>query len=109
VLFLLIIGIFLAWYDVGLKNNSLIFFFSTICYLTPFKSSFWKKYLGRKGSDYFYLLDQGMYKLRINYLDNLILRRGRILQSKFSYFVLPKVKYFIISILGFTIFLGLLS
>jgi hypothetical protein len=106
VLILLMMGVLLGWYDAKLNNKTLIFFLSTICFLTPFKSSFWKKYLGGKGSDYFYLLDQGIYKSRVSYLDRLILKRGKIFQARLSYFILPKVKYFIISIVGLTVFLG---
>lgn len=103
------LGVLLSWHDVKIKNNSLIVFFRSICYLTPFKGSFWKKNYSVKGKDLFCILDQGALSSTIWSLDGFVKKAGENLHQSVNYFLSPRRGYYIFSIAGLALLVGITS
>lgn len=101
-------GVLLRWFDVKVKSNRWIFFFSRICYLVPFNRSFWVNRSVNWGRDWFYLLDRGLLRKRIFDVDFRRIKVREILHKIFSYFLSPKAGYYIRSIMGTSVFIGLM-
>ena len=100
-------GVLLRWYDIKVKNNSLIYFFSSICFLVPFKRSFWVKKMVNWGRDSFYLLDQGILRKRIFDIDLRRIKIRETLHNIFGYFLSPQAKYYMMTTRSMRVFVGL--
>lgn len=99
-------GAFLRWKDVKFKKNSFIWFSSSISFLVPFNGGFWTKNFVNLGKDYFCLIDQGILSSIMGSLDKGVNSSGRWLVSSFEYFRTPRAKYYVRSVVAFSMFRG---
>lgn len=106
--FLFIIrGVLLSWFDVKINNKRLLMFFSRICFLVPFKRSFWVHKRINLGRDAYYLLDLGILRQRIYNIDLRKVKVGEIIHKFFSFFLSLKRGYYISSAIGMGLGIGL--
>lgn len=105
VLLVIALGATLAWKDIKIKRNSLIWFCSTISFLVPFNRSFWNNHLRNAGSTIFYMLDQGALRRAIYRTDEGITSSGRWLARSRQYFSHPNIRYYMVSIGGLSLFI----
>lgn len=100
-------GGLLRWFDVKINNKRLLFFFSRICFLTPFKRSFWIDKTINLGRDAYFLLDQGILRQRIYNIDIRKIKVGRTIHKIFSFFLSPQRGYYVSSAIGISLGIGL--
>lgn len=102
-------GILLSWFDVKIKKCRLLFFFGSICFLTPFNGSFWVNKTARWGKAAFSLMDQGFFSNMIKDIDFSSSSVSEFLHNIFAYFLSPQRTYYMISIFGMVASIGLVK
>ena len=99
VLLIIILGIILACRKVVINKTTFCWFFAEIRYISPFKGSFWIDKFRDLGDSYFRLFDQGKLRLNISKSKKSILNLGKFFKKSISYFLNPKILFYIIRII----------
>lgn len=95
VITLIIIGIYLAWIKITIKNNTFRWFFSEIGFISPFKGRFWINYLTDLGDEYYSLLDQGKFTNIISRRNINLMKVGNFINKSSHYFLKPRVGFYV--------------